>query len=229
MALFTAAGVRRGRTLYFNTQRAGAEGDYLACWRSYATQDYLYEGSIHHLPGFNTASNPNTGQRNHMRGAAGDLVLTDAETQAACREVGLIRDTVEDWHWNDPNWAHMHIIPSFTTTAGDGSNPFDNTIPKEHQVTDTTVFQMIDPTGKDVSDWSRIGPGVLPVGTFKGGYEATADHDTAVLWINGSGQTNTGPIKLPRAEYLAQQQWGAKEYTLHHAADVATIKEALGK
>lgn len=228
LALFGEAEDRLGAPLYFNDQQA-PNGVYLACWRSYDTQDYLYEGFINHEPGFKTASNPKTGQRSHMRAAAGDLVRTDAAARAACREVGLIPDAVEDWHWNDPDWASMPIIASFTTTAGDGSNPLDNTTQKGETMSDYTVFQMTDDQGNRLEDWSRIGDAVLPIGTFPGGYEATADEKVARLWINDSGQTSTGPIPLTRTPYIAQQQWGAGQYKLRRADDIARIKEALAK
>lgn len=83
-------------------------------WRSYKQQKTAYDkfragkGPV--------ASNPDTGQRNHMRGAGFDLKLTTARAQQACRRAGLIRDPHEPWHWNDPDWASMPIIK--TRTAG---------------------------------------------------------------------------------------------------------------
>lgn len=115
LALLQAVNARMGTNLQIN----GADG----AWRPYARQAYLYNGYIKGLPGFNTASNPDTGQRNHMRGAAFDLVRTDAAVQAACRAVGLIRDSAESWHWNNPNWANMPIIPDLpgVSIAADGT------------------------------------------------------------------------------------------------------------
>lgn len=102
LALFENANRIAGATLMFN----GAD----SCLRTYEQQSYLYNGYVHHLPGFNVAANPDTGQRSHMRGAAGDLIRTDEIAQNACRQAGLIRDPYESWHWNNPNWANMPII-----------------------------------------------------------------------------------------------------------------------
>lgn len=111
-----AACRQAGRTLYLDGQDSA--------WRPWARQNYLYQGYIQGLPGFNTASSPNPpGQRNHMRGAAFDLIDTDAATQAACRAVGLVRDYSESWHWNNPNAANMPIILDNTSAAGGGATP----------------------------------------------------------------------------------------------------------
>jgi hypothetical protein len=67
--------------------------------------------------------NSNSDPRNHMRGAAWDARDTDAETQAACREAGAIRDPSEPWHWNDPNASAMPIIPVNIISASDNHNP----------------------------------------------------------------------------------------------------------
>lgn len=97
------------------SNRLGTQLQVTDAWRSYAEQAALYKayregrGAI--------ASNPDTGQRNHMRGAAFDLVRTDKTAQDACRAVGLLRDPDESWHWNNPRWASMPIIPTNTTTA----------------------------------------------------------------------------------------------------------------
>lgn len=109
LAYFERANAALGETLFFN----GSD----SCFRLYSTQKYLYDGYVNRLPGFNTASNPDTGQRSHMRGAAGDLIRTDQAAQNACRSVGLIRDAYESWHWNDPNWSNMPIItnPEFAS------------------------------------------------------------------------------------------------------------------
>jgi hypothetical protein len=81
-------------------------------WRSYAAQKALYDFYLADKANHPVASNPDTGQRNHMRGGAFDLARTDPTVQAACRAVGLVRDPEEPWHWNNPNWANMPIIPT---------------------------------------------------------------------------------------------------------------------
>lgn len=99
LALLQAASRRVGRNLYlYNADSA---------WRSYARQEALW---VAYQAGGNVASDPDTGQRSHMRGAAFDLRDTSAAVQAACVAVGLKRDPAESWHWNHPNWANMPII-----------------------------------------------------------------------------------------------------------------------
>lgn len=110
LALLQAVAARLG----YNPHLVNGAG----AWRPYAEQKRLYDGWVKRLPGFNLASNPDTGQRSHMRGAAFDLQSTHPNVQAACRAVGLVRDPVEPWHWNDPRWASMPIIKTNTSTAG---------------------------------------------------------------------------------------------------------------
>jgi len=96
-------------------------------WRAYAAQKKYYDAYRAYVAGRGPksppASNPDTGNRFHMRGAAFDLVRSDAAAQAACRAVGLVRDPVESWHWNNPRWASMPIIFSNTNTASTNSKP----------------------------------------------------------------------------------------------------------
>jgi hypothetical protein len=105
-------------------KKLGTQLQVVDAWRSYAEQAYYYDQYINH--GGNPASNPDTGQRNHMRGAAFDLARTDATVQAACKSVGLIRDADESWHWNNPYWANMPIIPTDDGTADDATTPADD-------------------------------------------------------------------------------------------------------
>lgn len=77
-------------------------------WRSYSQQATAFKKWLKRIGP--VASNPDTGQRSHMRGAAFDLRLSTARAQQACRRAGLIRDPAEPWHWNDPHWASMPII-----------------------------------------------------------------------------------------------------------------------
>lgn len=110
-------------------RKLGPQLEVTDAWRSYAEQAYYYDQYLNH--GGPPASNPDTGQRNHMRGAAFDLARTDATVQAACKSVGLIRDAAETWHWNNPYWANMPIIPTntTTTTGGGGSTPIEDDMP----------------------------------------------------------------------------------------------------
>lgn len=104
--------------------------DVTDAWRSYNQQAYYYDQYLHH--GGPPASSPEPpGQRNHMRGAAFDLQRTDEVAQAAMRSVGLIRDAVEPWHWNNPNWRNMPIIPTHTIASGINPRPIPPTNPFE--------------------------------------------------------------------------------------------------
>lgn len=120
-----------------------------------------------------------------------------------------------------------HGTIASTAPADSSSTPFDNTTRKDYLMNDAPVFQMTDDQGTRLNDWSRIADTVLPIGTFPGGYEATSDPNIARIWINNSGQSLTGPTPLPRKPYIAQQQWGASQYKLRRADDIARIKEAL--
>lgn len=103
--LLDQASDRLGERLYLY---ADDPRGHLSGWRSYSQQNTVYQAWLNGTGP--VASNPDTGPRYHMRGAAFDLVRTDATAQAACRAVGLIRDISEGWHWNHPNWANMAVI-----------------------------------------------------------------------------------------------------------------------
>lgn len=77
-------------------------------WRSYAVQKALWQAYQNGTG--NIASNPDTGNRTHMRGVAADLADTSWRMQTACRTVGLQRDPAENWHWQLPKWASYPII-----------------------------------------------------------------------------------------------------------------------
>lgn len=107
-------------------RRAGHNIPLSEGWRSYAQQAYYYDQYLHH--GGPPASNPDTGQRNHMRGAAFDIV--NKADRAAMLAAGFTPDADEWWHFNNPNWPNMPIIPVNlwlgTATAGGGATPIIN-------------------------------------------------------------------------------------------------------
>lgn len=157
LAYLTAASNRLQTILYVND-----------AWRSYAEQKYYWDKYVAYLNGgpyAAPASNPDTGQRNHMRGAAFDLVRIDAATQAACRAVGLIRDADESWHWNNPNWANMPIIPTNTTTAGGGSTPLPPTKAEADMDKRLNLIVLNPKTGKDSGTryWYGSRRGLVPI------------------------------------------------------------------
>jgi D-alanyl-D-alanine dipeptidase len=80
----------------------------LSGWRSYDQQKALWDAYQNGTG--NIASNPDTGNRTHMRGVAADLADKSAKMQAACRTVGLLRDVSENWHWQLSNWVDYPIV-----------------------------------------------------------------------------------------------------------------------
>ena len=150
LALLAAASKRVGRDLYLY----GAD----SAWRSYASQKAKWDA---YQKGGVIASNPDTGQRSHMRGAAFDLRDTSTAVQKACRAVGLIRDPKEPWHWNDPNWRNMPIILTDTSTAGLNPKPLQperkNTMTTNYVKTSTG-----DKKGGAGSLWATAGDAGSP-------------------------------------------------------------------
>lgn len=122
------------------SRRLGSNIYLTDAWRSYQAQKRLRTGYEQGLPGFNYASDPDDpkAQNNHMRGAAFDTFKTDAATQAACRAAGLVRDANESWHWNNPNWPNMPIIPSDDGLAPAGGNSTPIRTPEEIFMDDAT-------------------------------------------------------------------------------------------
>lgn len=93
-------------------------------WRSYAEQKGYWDAYQRYLRGgpyAAIASNPDTGQRNHMRAAAVDI--QNRADRAAMLAVGFTPDPDEWWHFNNPRWASMPIITANTTAAGGAATP----------------------------------------------------------------------------------------------------------
>ena len=139
-------------------------------WRSYAQQKSYWDAYQAYLKGgpyAPTASNPDTGQRNHMRGAAFDARDTDGNTQSACRQAGLIRDNQESWHWNDPNWGNMPIIPTNIITTGEQPKPLPPVL-KIRKL--ETVFAFLrNPSTGEISllDYGNMTRRALPLPEWK--------------------------------------------------------------
>lgn len=100
-------------------------------WRSYVEQSYYWDQYINHDG--NPASNPDTGQRNHMRGAAFDIV--NRSDRNAMLQAGFTPDSDEWWHFNDPNWQNMPII--LTDDSNNNTNE-ENDMP----LTDADVYKI---------------------------------------------------------------------------------------
>jgi hypothetical protein len=122
-ALLERAIQEYGRPIYIQPDGA---------WREYARQAYWY---ALYLKGIgNPASNPDTGGRFHMRGAAVDSIDTSAACQAAFLRAGMIRDHAEPWHQNNPRWASMPVIKTNTAVAGGNLSPIPVTPAMEDPV-----------------------------------------------------------------------------------------------
>ena len=87
---------------------AAEDGVYLALrsgFRTYAEQVYLYNGWVHHVPGFNLAAEP--GKSNHQDGYAYDFAISSYEgnplydwLKAHAPAHGFVRTVnKEPWHW----------------------------------------------------------------------------------------------------------------------------------
>lgn len=101
-------------------------------WREYARQAYWY---ALYLKGIgNPASNPDTGGRFHMRGAAVDSIDTSDACRAAFRRAGMLPDPAERWHWNDPRWSSLPVIKTNSALAGGTLSPLPITPPMEDPV-----------------------------------------------------------------------------------------------
>lgn len=111
------ANKRAGHNILINGADGGwrALADQIRYWDAY--QAYLNGG-----PYAEIASNPYTGQRNHMRGAAVDILnRSDIPFMIAA---GFIQDANEWWHFNIPGWENMPIIETNTNISGGGATNY---------------------------------------------------------------------------------------------------------
>ena len=131
LARLTVASNRYGRNILLNTEKSPL-GEYVSAWRSWASTVYLWNGFVNHLPGFNSASNPNNGPRSHQRGVGGDLATWPSALKAALQSAGIQVDGVhgEPWHIQLPNFMAYPIISTNTGTAGGSSTKIPDTAPE---------------------------------------------------------------------------------------------------
>jgi len=124
LAKLTLANTYRGRPILMGSTRA-PNGRYLAAWRSYADGVYLWNGYRNHLPGFSSASNPDSGPRSHQRGVGDDLLEWGSATLSALERAGIQVNGVagEPWHIQPANFASYPIITSYTAPSGGNSTP----------------------------------------------------------------------------------------------------------
>ena len=159
----------------------------LSGWRSRAEQEALW---LAYLTGRgNVASNPNTGNRTHMRGVAADLQDYSPAMQRALVAAGLQRDPAEAWHWQLPNWRNYPIIPTLPA-------PIPKRKPLEDPVSAAYIFAPAEP-GKPAR-YALVGLDV------PGGSEVTTkDPEAEALGFvygnrpetDGVGAKNGGPVK----------------------------------
>lgn len=164
-----------------------------SAWRSHAQQKALYDA---YLAGTgNPASNPDTGNRTHMRGVAADLQDTSRQMQAACVAVGLQRDPAEAWHWQLPNWANYPII---STLPDPDTLELDVRLIRREG--NTPEWSLFHPTLKGPSDLER-------------GYIVTTDPTVARGWAR-TWSDGFGTEKAePRDVYVEMQAAARLTYT----------------
>ena len=146
------------------SSRLGTQLRVTDAWRSYAEQKALYDYYLADKVNHPVASNPDNGQRNHMRGAAFDLVRVDKATQDSCRAVGLLRDPDESWHWNNPRWASMPIIPTNTNTGAASTS----VTPIKSEDEDMPIYEAFKVVG---------GNGTIYLSVNRAGYWALSGQD----------------------------------------------------
>lgn len=154
-------------------------------WRSYEQQKALYE---RYLAGGNPASNPDTGNRTHMRGVAADLADTSTRMQAACVAVGLLRDRAEAWHWQLSAWRDYPIIATLPTTE---------------QEIDVKLVKRSEGT----PEWSLFHPSLRGPSEGERGYLVTTDENVARGLARTWAPDGFGTEKAePRDAYVSLQQ-----------------------
>jgi len=145
-------------------------------WRSYDAQKALYDAWL--AGKGNPASNPDTGNRTHMRGVAADLADYSPAKQRALRAVALERDPAEAWHWQLTDWRTYPIIP---------------TMPKPDQEIDVKLIRREGTT----PEWSLFHPSLRGPSQGERGYlvitDAAIARDLARTWAEGFGTEKSEP------------------------------------
>ena len=179
-------------------------------WRSYATQKALWEA---YQQGGNIASNPDTGNRTHMRGVAADLQDYSAAMQRALVAVGLERDPAEAWHWQLPTWRSYPIIPTMPTPPQTGADD----------------MRLIRRTGLATTEWSLFHPTLSGPGELQRGYITTTDPAVARGWARTWGDGFGNEKSEPRDVYVEMQAAARLTYAAPGTADLAPILTELDK
>jgi hypothetical protein len=197
-------------------------------WRSREVQ---LEKWLKFLAGGNPASDPDTGNRTHMRGVAADLADYSPAMQRACIAVGLERDPAEAWHWQLKTWRNYPIIPTM---------PEPDTKQRRDKM-DAYVIGRVDKgeiTEVSLCHETLVGPTPIERGyivvragtTVTGEKVSLQDAMTAAARAHGLGLRVTGVNGGDRATYVAGQELARNaraQYLRDRAEFAAEIARAL--
>lgn len=126
-----------------------------AAWRAHEVQLAYYINYLFH--GGPLASNPDTGPRQHPRGAAVDI--RDKADRKWMLAAGFLAEPAEWWHFNHPAWRSMPIITQNIIVAGGNITPIRDALREEDD--DMAITLYYRPTGNStpISGNSRIWAG----------------------------------------------------------------------
>lgn len=167
-----------------------------SAWRSYAQQKAMWDAYQNGTG--NVASDPDTGNRTHMRGVAVDLQDTSLAMQRACVRAGLQRDPNENWHWQLPDWADYPIIRE---------------LPEPDDDEDTDMRPVAFQRTTNGNEWLIAAPWLLGPGAQQG-YIVTTDAARGNAWlrmyakgIGSNGVDRDGYIAIQEAARELRAQW----------------------
>ena len=170
-----------------------------SAWRSYAQQKALWDAYQNGTG--NIASNPDTGNRTHMRGVAADLLDTSLAMQRACVRAGLQRDPAEAWHWQLPNWRDYPIIKELPPPV------------EPEQTEDTDMRPVAFQRTTNPSEWMLAAPWLVGPGNQQG-YIVTTDVNRGTAWLRmyargagSNGVDRDGYIAIQEAARELRAQW----------------------
>jgi hypothetical protein len=193
-------------------------------WRSYAEQSYYWDQYINH--GGNVASNPDTGQRNHMRGAAVDIV--NQSDRSYMLQVGFTPDSEEWWHFNDPNWQNMPIVKTDdSSTQIGGTDMGDLSFIQDAQ--SPALYLQNNATGKRVHIQSPYHVGLLQRAINGDGGMLLAEMDIVNSYETTVGPSNSSVDSVMRMLQVPGQPYGWPQANNNAVAEIATIVKDVQK
>jgi len=168
-------------------------------WRSYAQQKAMYDAYLNGTG--NVASNPDTGNRTHMRGVAADLADYSPAMQQACIAVGLQRDPAEAWHWQLPNWRDYPIIKELQDNDSD-------------DIEDDDMRPVAFQRNTNGDEWLLAAPWLVGGDSKQQGYIVTTDRETGNAWLRmyakgagSNGVNREGYIAIQEQARILRTQW----------------------